>query len=216
MSSRPPGHDRFSQMSQQADIIARKKAEIEAKIKAASEEKATPGSFSMPTNKPPPGKNSKNRWYGKKKDYTSLMNFTSKLLFLFFRGFKGKRNNSEDVETAQMAAKSDISSSPSTSHSSFKNQFSNDGSFLEQFKKFKTAKDEPKIEPKIEPKPIVPKVENKSVEDDWYKAALARAKEIAQNMSAPPPASASTTLVKSEPKTEVSSIKLDPDRSGII
>jgi len=190
MSSRPPGHDRFSQMSQQADIIARKKAEIEAKIKAASEEKATPGSFSMPTNRPPPGKNSKNRW-----------------------GFKGKRNNSEDVETAQMAAKSDLSSSPSTSHSSFKNQFSNDGSFLEQFKKFKTAKDEPKIEPKIEPKPIVPKVENKSVEDDWYKAALARAKEIAQNMSAPPPASASTTLVKLEPKTEVSSIKLEPDRS---
>ena len=137
-------------------------------------------------------------------------------LFLFFRGFKGKRNNSEDVETAQMAAKSDLSSSPCTSHSSFKNQFSNDGSFLEQFKKFKTAKDEPKIEPKIEPKPIVPKVENKSVEDDWYKAALARAKEIAQNMSAPPPASAPSTVVKSEPKTEGSSIKLDPDRSGII
>jgi len=149
-------------MSQQADTIARKKAEIEAKIKAAAEEKAnnaTPGSFSIPTNKPP-GKNSKNRW-----------------------GFKGKRNNSEDVDTAQMAAKSDISSSPSTSHSSFKNQFSNDGSFFEQFKKFKTVKDEPKIEPKTEPKPTVPKVENKSVEDDWYKAALARAKEIAQNVS---------------------------------
>ena len=115
-----------------------------------------------------------------------------------------------------MAAKSDISSSPSTSHSSFKNQFSNDGSFFEQFKKFKTVKDEPKIEPKTEPKPTVPKVENKSVEDDWYKAALARAKEIAQNMSAPPPVSASTTLVKSEPKTEGPSIKLNPDRSGII
>jgi len=204
MSSRPPGHDRFSQMSEQAAIIARKKAEIEAKIKATSEEKGNDGnksnygSFNMPQNKQA-GKTSKNRW-----------------------GFKGKRNNSEDVDTAQMAAKSDMPSSldhsSSTSHSSFKNQFSNDGSFFEQFKKLKNTRDEPKIEPKIEPKTepnLVPKIEiqSKSVEDDWYKAALARAKEIAQNMSVPP-APTSTALVKPEPVAEGTSIKLDPDISG--
>ena len=67
MSSKPPGHDRFSQMSEQAAIIARKKAEIEAKIKATSEEKgistskSSYGSFSTPTNKPT-GKTSRNRW----------------------------------------------------------------------------------------------------------------------------------------------------------
>ena len=40
MSSRPPGQDRFSQMSEQAAIIARKKAEIEAKLKAAADGKS--------------------------------------------------------------------------------------------------------------------------------------------------------------------------------
>ena len=76
MSSRPPGQDRFSQMSEQAAIIARKKAEIEAKIKATSDEKGNNtsksnyGSFSMPLNKPS-GKTSKNRWYLKKIDKSS-------------------------------------------------------------------------------------------------------------------------------------------------
>jgi len=193
MSSKPPGHDRFSQMSEQAAIIARKKAEIEAKIKATSEEKgistskSSYGSFSTPTNKPT-GKTSRNRW-----------------------GFKGKRNNSEDVDTAQMAVKSELSSSLGQSSSSFKNHFSNDGSFLEQFKRFKTSKDEHKIEPK----PVVPKVEiqNKSVEEDWYKAALARAKQIAQNMSASP-APASNAIIKSEPEVEKLSTKLNSDKSG--
>ena len=70
MSSRPPGHDRFSQMSEQAQIIARKKAEIEAKLKAASEEQgrgsqSNPGSVNVSHNKSvitvgKPG--SKNRW----------------------------------------------------------------------------------------------------------------------------------------------------------
>ena len=92
-----------------------------------------------------------------------------------------------------------------------------------QFKRFKTSKDEhkiepkfePKVEPKIEPKPVVPKVEiqNKSVEEDWYKAALARAKQIAQNMSVPP-APTSTALVKPEPVAEGTSTKLDPNISG--
>ena len=130
---------------------------------------------------------------------------------MVFRGFKGKRSNSEDVDAAQMAAKSETSSSldqsPSTSHSSFKNQFSNDGSFLEQFKKFKNVRDEPKIETKPVPKV---EIQSKSVEDDWYKAALARAKSIAQNISAP----ASTALAKPEPEAEGSSTKLNPDISG--
>ncbi len=95
----------------------------------------------------------------------------------------------------------------STSNQPLTNQFSNDGSFLEQFRKLKQAKDEPKIEAKVELKieakvepKVEPKVEqqNKSVEDDWYKAALARAKRIAQNMSAPPPVSAA--VVKQEPE----------------
>merc|ERR1719193_977006 len=110
-----------------------------------------------------------------------------------------------------MAVKSELSSSPGqSSSSSFKNHFSNDGSFLEQFKRFKTSKDEhkiepkfePKLEPKIEPKPVVPKVEiqNKSVEEDWYKAALARAKQIAQNMSASPAPASNAPIIKSEPE----------------
>ena len=68
MSSRPPGQDRFSQMTDQAQIIARKKAEIEAKLKATSDEKgglagqSSFGSISVPNNKPVLGKPSKNRW----------------------------------------------------------------------------------------------------------------------------------------------------------
>ena len=92
------------------------------------------------------------------------------------------------MNTNSSSASSTCSPSPTTLQQSFKNQFSNDGSFFEQFKKLKQAKDEPKIESRFEPK-VEPKVEvqSKSVEDDWYKAALARAKQIAQNMSAPPP-----------------------------
>lgn len=67
MSSRPPGQDRFTQMSEQAAIIARKKAEIEAKIKAAAEAKESSskvsGSQSSSTNQTEtPGKSLKNRW----------------------------------------------------------------------------------------------------------------------------------------------------------
>ena len=69
MSSRPPGQDRFSQMSEQAAIIARKKAEIEAKIKATADEKGGNtnkfGSYNASINKPSSvgiGKTSKNRW----------------------------------------------------------------------------------------------------------------------------------------------------------
>ena len=67
MSSRggggAPKQDRFSQMSEQAAIIARKKAEIEAKLKAANDvsdsQVENVGKNSKPT---PPGKFSKNRW----------------------------------------------------------------------------------------------------------------------------------------------------------
>ena len=66
MSSRPPGQDRFSQMSQQADIIARKRAEIEAKLKAAAdgknENKTVKDASLQPNKSTPPGKLSKNRW----------------------------------------------------------------------------------------------------------------------------------------------------------
>lgn len=90
----------------------------------------------------------------------------------FLRGFKGKRSNVESVDVAQ------------ASDSSIKNQFSNDGSFLEQFKKLKQTKDEPPV-----------KTESKSDQEDWYKTALARAKQIAQNVVVPPQ---STTQIKSE------------------
>ena len=88
----------------------------------------------------------------------------------------------------------------------FKNQFSNDGSFLEQFKKLKKSKDEPKFEPKFEPKV---EVKDKSVEDEWYKAALARAKSIAQNISAPP-----VPTVKSESQGPSLSTGMTSDPSG--
>ena len=107
-----------------------------------------------------------------------------------------------------------------TSDQPLTNQFSNDGSFLEQFRKLKQAKDEPKIEAKVELKieaakvepKVEPKVElqNKSVEDDWYKAALARAKRIAQNMSAPPPVAASAG--KQEPERAPN--RINPKPSG--
>lgn len=66
MSSRPPGQDRFTQMSEQAAIIARKKAEIEAKLKAASEGKSESSTTKCDTNAPTLAKASpkglKNRW----------------------------------------------------------------------------------------------------------------------------------------------------------
>ena len=51
-----------------------------------------------------------------------------------------------------------------TSDQPLTNQFSNDGSFLEQFRKLKQAKDEPKVEAKVELKieaKVEPKVEPK-------------------------------------------------------
>ena len=84
-----------------------------------------------------------------------------------------------------------------------KNQFSNDGSFLEQFKKMKetpvpaSIKNEP-VQVKEEKKPVV---NNTQEQEEWYKNALARAKQIAQNMSAP---SSSNPSIKSEIKSEPS------------
>ena len=82
MSSRPPGQDRFSQMSEQAAIIARKKAEIEAKLKAAADgqgknETSLPKATSSGPSNTALSKTPKNRW-----------------------GFKGKRSNTEEVATA--------------------------------------------------------------------------------------------------------------------
>ena len=64
MSSRPPGQDRFSQMSEQAAIIARKKAEIEAKLKAkdGKNDSASVQNAVHSNKSTPPGKLSKNRW----------------------------------------------------------------------------------------------------------------------------------------------------------
>ena len=66
MSSRPPGQDRFSQMSDQAAIIAQKKAEIEAKLKAASDGRNNSSGNNLGGNSfnksGALGKNSKNRW----------------------------------------------------------------------------------------------------------------------------------------------------------
>ena len=111
-----------------------------------------------------------------------------------FRGFKGKRSNPQDVSTAQ--AESNQKSTQKFSNDgnfleNFKkqNQFSNDGSFLEQFKKMK---EEPKIEPpvvKSEPEP------SPSQQNDWYKAALARAKQIAHTMTSP-------TEIKTDPEAQ--------------
>ena len=66
MSSRLPKQDRFSQMSEQAAIIARKKAEIEAKLKATTDGKELKDHEELNvknSKQTPPGKSSKNRWY---------------------------------------------------------------------------------------------------------------------------------------------------------
>ena len=186
MSSRPPGQDRFSQMSEQAAIIARKKAEIEAKLKAAADGKnqvKTVPETVQSSKATPPGKLSKNRW-----------------------GFKGKRPNVPEVSKAQ---------EDSSEASGSQNQFSNDGSFIEQFKKqqqqkqnqfsndgsfleqFKKMKEQPKAEAK--PEEAMPSV---SQQNDWYKAALARAKQIAHTMSSPMETKKDPEIIKEEPKLE--------------
>ena len=104
-----------------------------------------------------------------------------------FRGFKStKRPNSETVTQAQNSSETLSTPTKDSGNKSlvFKNNFVNDGNFLEQFKRMKesttSAKQEPvKIEPKIQVKP-----ENDSKNsNDWYQAALERAKNIAKSMS---------------------------------
>lgn len=118
------------------------------------------------------------------------------------RGFKGKRSNPEKVETAQAASVSEVNRSPAAAVTAvnFKNTFSNDGSFLEQFKKMKQTTKEEAPSIKSETPAVPPKVEEikpSSQEEDWYKSALARAKQIAQNMSMEP---STSSAVKSEPQ----------------
>ena len=113
--------------------------------------------------------------------------------FGFFRGFKGKRSNPQEVSTAQAESnqKSQKFSNDGSFLENFKKQnqkFSNDGSFLEQFKKMK---EEPKIEKEVKSEPEPSKQQN-----DWYKAALARAKQIAHTMTTSP------TEIKTEPEAQ--------------
>ena len=78
-------------------------------------------------------------------------------------------------------------------------KFSNDGSFLEQFKKLKEQpKNEPNAPPVAEPMP------SPSQQNDWYKAALERAKQIAHTMTAPmePKKDPDVSKIKDEPKPE--------------
>ena len=71
----------------------------------------------------------------------------------------------------------------------FKNTFTNDGNFLEQFKKMKESskapviiiKPEIKVETNIIPPPAA--ISSKGNPDDWYKSALERAKSIAKSMT---------------------------------
>ena len=134
----------------------------------------------------------------------------------YSRGFKGKRPNSQDVSKAQEESEDPSRSSPHTSQftndgSSFshqfqrQNQFSNDGSFLEQFKKLK---EQPKNEnEQVAPAPVQqeaqPAMPSPSQQNDWYKAALARAKQIAHTMTAPmEPKKDPDAKIKDEPKPE--------------
>ena len=117
----------------------------------------------------------------------------------YFRGFKGKRSNPQEVSSAliesQTSSKNQFSNDGSFLECFKKqNQFSNDGSFLEQFKKMKSEPKVEAIEPKlnmiepklnkIEPKKAVEEaMPSQSQQNDWYKAALARAKQIAHTMT---------------------------------
>ena len=82
MSSRLPKQDRFSQMSEQAAIIARKKAEIEAKLKATTDGKELKNHEEVKNSKQtPPGKFSKNRWYI---IFISFLMYFGRFLLFFF------------------------------------------------------------------------------------------------------------------------------------
>ena len=78
-------------------------------------------------------------------------------------------------------------------------KFSNDGSFLEQFKKLK---EQPKNE-QVAP-PVAEPMPSPSQQNDWYKAALERAKQIAHTMTAPmePKKDPDVSKIKDEPKPE--------------
>ena len=85
-----------------------------------------------------------------------------------------------------------------------KNTFSNDGSFLEQFKKMRKGQDESKP---AAPKMFNPadkdalKEEKPPEADDWYKQALDKARQIAHNMKQPA-STAETDIIKTEVKPE--------------
>ena len=144
----------------------------------------------------------------------SLERGSKSILWLYSRGFKGKRPNSQDVSKAQEESEDPSRSSPHISQfsndgNSFshqfqrQNQFSNDGSFLEQFKKLK---EQPKNEnEQVAPvqQEAQPAMPSPSEQNDWYKAALARAKQIAHTMTAPmEPKKDPDAKIKDEPKPE--------------
>jgi len=113
--------DRFNQMSGQADLIAKKKLEIEAKLKLQKEAAQNSGSVSVynqlagsSKSIPPVDTSSVNQ---RKKKALPIGNLKNRW------GFKGK-----------VGAESDRTSTAASSNET-KNTFSNDGSFLEQFKK---------------------------------------------------------------------------------
>jgi hypothetical protein len=104
-----------------------------------------------------------------------------------FRGFKGKRSHPDSEVGHQDSFSAAASPASKQPPQSLMNSFSNDGSFLEQFKKLKK---EPKIEA---PKLFIPTAavkdnlvvadEKPPEADDWYKSALEKARQIAQNMT---------------------------------
>lgn len=119
-------------------------------------------------------------------------------IFWLSRGFKGKRPNPQDVSKAREESEDSSISSPNTSFTP-QLKFSNDGSFLEQFKKLK---DKPKNE-QVAP-PVAEPMPSPSQQNDWYKAALERAKQIAHTMTAPiePKKDPDLSKIKDEPKPE--------------
>lgn len=113
--------DRFNQMSGQADLIAKKKIEIEAKLKLQKEAAQNSGSISVynqlagtSKNIPAAESSSSNQ---RRKKALPIGNLKNRW------GFKGKA----DSETKRP--------STATSGKETKNTFTNDGSFFEQFKK---------------------------------------------------------------------------------
>ena len=154
-------------MSAQAELIARKKAEIEAKLKNTSASTSTSSTSPMPSTSHP------------QQMKTKRMNIRNRW------GIKSKPTASSTPNETKVAT----------------NSFSNDGSFLEQFREMKKpdpVKSEAQI--KTEPQKLIEQEGKPS--EDWYQAALNRARGIAKSLQNPP---ASSSQVKEEPNVAVKS-----------